>query len=155
MKNRRFIFFETRHSLLVFLNWRILAIIQIWKSTYIEEISMDNKNSKTEDEKKRENENTGKFAGTVGGALAGAQVGTVIVPVVGTVAGAIVGGVLGSEVGKKYGGSLLNKLNSKSNPQVAEKTDVTAELERLAKLHKQGVLDDDEFKAAKAALLNL
>ena len=76
-------------------------------------------------------------------------------PVVGTFAGALVGGVVGSEVGKKIGGSLLNKFKEKPAAQPTEKQDVTAELERLAKLHKQGVLDDDEFKAAKAALLNL
>jgi hypothetical protein len=46
-------------------------------------------------------------------------------------------------------------LNGKEKSQSAEKPDITAELERLAKLHKQGVLDDKEFKAAKAALLNI
>lgn len=112
---------------------------------------MENKKEKTQAQQE-ENEKAGKLAGMAGGALAGAQVGSVIVPVVGTFAGALVGGVLGSEVGKKVGGSLLNKLNKGGK---AEKPDVTSELERLAKLHKQGVLDDEEFKAAKAALLNL
>ena len=36
-----------------------------------------------------------------------------------------------------------------------DKKDVTTELERLAKLHKQGILDDAEFKAAKASLLDI
>jgi len=33
--------------------------------------------------------------------------------------------------------------------------DVTAELERLADLHQRGILSGDEFRAAKAQLLNL
>lgn len=110
-----------------------------------------NEEKKSQEEK--ENENTGKVAGTIGGALTGMSVGGAIIPVIGAIPGAIVGGVIGSEVGKKFGGSLLNKFGGKN--QSAEKTDVTAELERLAKLHKQGVIDDEEFKAAKASLLNL
>jgi hypothetical protein len=35
------------------------------------------------------------------------------------------------------------------------KVDVTSELARLAELRAAGVLDDDEFKAAKAKLLGL
>src|SRR5687768_8993225 len=116
---------------------------------------MENKKEKSQADQTEENEKAGRLAGIAGGALAGAQVGSVIVPVVGTFAGALVGGVLGSEVGKKVGGSLLNKFNNKEKTEAAEKPDITAELERLAKLHKQGVLDDEEFKAAKAALLNL
>ncbi len=48
-------------------------------------------------------------------------------------------------------------MNSKKEAATenSDKKDVTAELERLAKLHKQGVLDDAEFKAAKASLLNI
>jgi membrane protease subunit (stomatin/prohibitin family) len=34
-------------------------------------------------------------------------------------------------------------------------TDSTAELERLAKLHESGALNDEEFAAAKAKLLGL
>jgi membrane protease subunit (stomatin/prohibitin family) len=34
-------------------------------------------------------------------------------------------------------------------------TDVTAELQKLADLHKQGVLTDDEFAAMKKKLLGL
>ncbi len=107
---------------------------------------------------KEDNEKAGSLAGVAGGALAGAQVGTVLIPipVVGTFTGALVGGALGSKVGKKYGGALLNKLGSNKAEVAPEaKKDVTAELERLANLHKQGVLSDEEFKAAKASLLNL
>ena len=106
---------------------------------------------------KEENERAGSLAGVAGGALAGAQVGTVIMPVVGTFAGAVVGGALGSKIGKKYGGALLDKLGSNKSEAAAPeaKKDVMAELERLAELHKQGVLSDDEFRAAKASLLNL
>jgi hypothetical protein len=58
---------------------------------------------------------------------------------------------------KKIGGGLLNKLGGKEETTSASngKKDITAELERLAKLHKQGVLNDEEFKAAKASLLNI
>lgn len=110
---------------------------------------------------KEDNEKAGSLAGVAGGALAGAQVGTVLIPipVIGTFTGALVGGALGSRVGKKYGGALLDKLGSnKSDAAEAateNKKDVTAELERLANLHKQGILTDEEFKAAKASLLNL
>lgn len=108
---------------------------------------------------KEDNEKAGSLAGVAGGALAGAQVGTVLIPipVVGTFTGALVGGALGSKVGKKYGGALLDKFNTKApdEPAAEEKKDVTAELERLAKLHKQGILSDEEFKAAKASLLGL
>ncbi len=110
---------------------------------------------------KEDNERTGGLAGAAGGALAGAQVGTVLIPipVVGTFTGALVGGALGSKIGKKYGGALLDKLGS-NEQDTAEaapegKKDITAELERLAKLHKQGILSDEEFKAAKASLLGL
>ncbi len=110
---------------------------------------------------KEDNERAGGLAGVAGGAIAGAKVGTVLIPipVVGTFTGALVGGALGSKVGKKYGGALLDKLGS-NKPDTTEaapesKKDVTAELERLANLHKQGILTDEEFKAAKASLLNL
>ncbi|HEX8738211.1 MAG TPA: SHOCT domain-containing protein, partial [Pyrinomonadaceae bacterium] len=94
------------------------------------------------------------LSGLGAGVITGAAIGSTIVPVVGTFAGALVGGALGSEVGKKYGSKILDKLGSKKSG-ASDKTDVTAELERLAALHKQGVLDDEEFKAAKASLLNL
>ena len=114
-------------------------------------------NKKDTDQQTEENEKAGKLSGIGAGVVTGAAIGTSIMPVVGTFAGALVGGVVGSEVGKKVGGSLLNKFGSKkeSSPASADKKDVTTELERLAALHKQGVLDDDEFKAAKAGLLNI
>ena len=106
---------------------------------------------------KEENERAGSLAGVAGGALAGAQVGTVLMPVVGTFTGALVGGVLGSKVGKKYGGALLDKFNNKTDAEESSsgKKDVTAELERLANLREKGVLSEDEFRAAKASLLDL
>lgn len=110
---------------------------------------------------KEDNEKAGSLAGVAGGAIAGAKVGTVLIPipVVGTFTGALVGGALGSKVGKKYGGALLDKIGS-NKPDTAEvvsenKKDVTAELERLANLHKQGILTDEEFKAAKSSFLGL
>jgi phage tail tape-measure protein len=109
---------------------------------------------------KDENEKTGGIAGAGAGVIAGAQIGTVLlpIPVVGTVAGALVGGVLGSKVGKRVGGAILDKLDMNKSEQssgAAGKKDVTAELERLAKLREQGVLSEEEFKAAKAGLLGL
>ena len=113
-------------------------------------------NNENKSNEQEENEKAGKMSGIGAGVITGAAIGTSIMPVVGTFAGALVGGVVGSEVGKKVGGSLLDKFGSKKDSsQATNKTDVTAELERLAALHKQGVLDDDEFKAAKASLLNL
>jgi phage tail tape-measure protein len=116
---------------------------------------MENNEKKTNQEE--ENEKAGKLSGLGAGVITGAAIGTSILPVVGTFAGALVGGVVGSEVGKKVGGSLLNKFGGKDKKEAetSEKSDVTAELQKLAKLHKDGVLDDEEFKAAKAKLLNL
>ena len=115
---------------------------------------MENNEKKTSEQE--ENEKVGKLSGLGAGVITGAAVGSVV-PIVGTFAGALVGGVVGSEVGKKVGGSLLNKFTGKDKNQAgsAEKPDVSAELQKLAKLHKEGVLDDEEFKAAKAQLLNL
>lgn len=115
---------------------------------------MENNEKKTNEQE--ENEKVGKLSGIGAGVITGAAVGSVV-PIVGTFAGALVGGVVGSEVGKKVGGSLLNKFTGKSKDQTeaAEKPDVSAELQKLAKLHKEGILDDEEFKAAKAQLLNL
>jgi phage tail tape-measure protein len=100
-------------------------------------------------------ENAGKLSGLAGGVISGAAIGTSILGPVGTFAGALVGGVVGSEVGKKVGGTLLGKFGGKKESESAAKPDVTAELQKLAKLHKDGVLSDEEFKAAKAQLLNL
>lgn len=46
---------------------------------------------------------------------------------------------------------------AQAQPQAAAPatTDVTAELQKLADLHKQGVLTDDEFAAMKKKLLGL
>jgi uncharacterized membrane protein YebE (DUF533 family) len=41
------------------------------------------------------------------------------------------------------------------DPAAAAPTDSTAELERLAKLHESGALNDEEFAAAKSKLLGL
>ena len=116
---------------------------------------MANEENKTNREE--ENEKAGKLSGLGAGVITGAAIGSSIMPVVGTFAGALVGGVVGSEVGKKVGGTLLNKFGGKDKKETesAGKVDVTAELQKLAKLHKDGVLDDEEFKAAKAQLLNL
>jgi hypothetical protein len=40
-------------------------------------------------------------------------------------------------------------------PAPAEEDDATAQLQKLAALHTQGVLTDDEFAAAKAKILGL
>jgi phage tail tape-measure protein len=119
------------------------------------EIFMENNEKKNNQEE--ENEKAGKLSGLGAGVITGSAIGSSIMPVVGTFAGALVGGVVGSEVGKKVGGSLLNKFGSKDKKEEAsaEKTDVTAELQKLAKLHKDGVIDEEEFKAAKARILNL
>lgn len=96
------------------------------------------------------------MAGAGAGVLAGAQLGTVLlpIPVIGTFTGALVGGLVGTRVGKKLGGALLDKFDSTQSAQ-ASRADVMNELERLAKLKDAGVLDEEEFKAAKAKLLGL
>ena len=114
---------------------------------------MENKDKKTTEQE--ENEKVGKMSGLAGGVISGAAIGSSILPGPGTFVGALVGGVVGSEVGKKVGGTLLNTFGGKKEAGSAEKPDVTAELQKLAKLHKDGVLSDEEFKAAKAQLLNL
>ena len=120
---------------------------------------MSDKQQNEAAKQKEENEKTGGLAGTGAGILTGAQIGTVLIPipVIGTFTGALVGGVLGSKVGKKYGGALLDKFNNKDAAKTStdDKKDVTAELERLAALREKGVLSEDEFRAAKASLLDL
>lgn len=113
---------------------------------------MDNNEKKTKEQE--ENERAGKLAGIGAGVITGATIGSVV-PIVGTFAGGLVGGVVGSEVGKKVGGKLLNTFKKDSSENRVAQTDVTAELEKLAKLREQGMIDDEEFKAAKAKLLNL
>lgn len=110
---------------------------------------------------KEENEKNGGLAGAGAGVVAGAQVGSVIIPIpiVGTFTGALVGGIVGSKIGKKVGGKLMNSLSpgekASTSEQPATKQDLTKELERLAQLKAQGILDEDEFRAAKAKLLGL
>ncbi len=98
------------------------------------------------------------LAGAGAGVLAGAQVGTVLlpIPVVGTFTGALVGGLIGTKIGKKVGGAILDAVGTgtTTRPQ-GTASNVQNELERLAKLHREGVLSDEEFKAAKAKLLGL
>lgn len=111
--------------------------------------------------KREDNDKTAKMAGAGAGVLAGAQVGTVLlpIPVVGTFTGALVGGLIGTKIGKKVGGVLLDKINVAEDQVCAGSTqakpDVARELERLAQLRAAGVIDEDEFKAAKAKLLGL
>lgn len=102
----------------------------------------------------RENDKTAKMAGAGAGALAGAQLGTALVPipVVGTFSGALVGGLLGTRVGKKVGGVILDKIDSASS---CDRSQVMEELERLAKLKEAGVIDEEEFKAAKSKILGV
>lgn len=98
------------------------------------------------------------LAGAGAGVLAGAQVGTVLlpIPVVGTFTGALVGGLIGTKIGKKVGGAILDAVGTGSNARPQNSgSNVQNELERLAKLHREGVLSDDEFKAAKAKILGL
>jgi phage tail tape-measure protein len=112
---------------------------------------------------KKENDKNARMAGAGAGVLAGAQLGTVLlpIPVVGTFTGALVGGLIGTKIGKRIGGVILDKMEpveeslTASGSAPRNKTDVTQELERLAQLRAAGVLDEDEFKAAKAKLLGL
>lgn len=106
--------------------------------------------------RKAEDEKTAGIAGAGAGVLAGAQVGTVIlpIPVVGTFTGALVGGMIGSKIGKKVGGTLIDKWNS-CTERSSSQPDLTKELERLAKLKDQGLLSEEEFRAAKAKLLGV
>ena len=115
----------------------------------------DKENKNAAAEQTDENEKVGKMSGLGAGVISGAAIGSSILPGVGTFAGALVGGVVGSEVGKKVGGTLLGKFGGKKESESAAKPDVTAELQKLAKLHKDGILSNEEFKAAKAQLLNL
>lgn len=111
---------------------------------------------------KKENDKSAQLAGTGAGVIAGAQVGTLLlpIPIVGTFTGALVGGLIGTKIGKRFGGALLDKMSpvdeclDASRPG-SMKSNVTAELERLGQLRAAGVIDEDEFKAAKAKLLGL
>jgi phage tail tape-measure protein len=112
--------------------------------------------------RREEHEKAGSIAGVGAGALAGAQVGTVIlpIPVVGTFAGALVGGIIGSRIGKRVGSSLSEAFNSATRCEAArdrraDEEQMMAELERLGRLRDQGLLTEEEFKAAKAKILGL
>lgn len=132
-------------------------------------------------EKQEENERTGSLAGLGAGVLAGAAAGSAVFPVVGTFVGAVAGGLLGSEVGKVIGGTVLNALGGlvgeaapadtnpgEQGPLVTPPPEAPAgpsvapngptmlnQLERLSQLRAQGMISDDEFKAAKAKLLGI
>ncbi len=102
----------------------------------------------------KENENIGSLSGTIAGAIAGAGLGTAVLPVVGTFVGALGGGILGSQFGRTIGGAILNSLDpSVSAPPAADSASVIDQLERLGKLHEQGLITAEEFSAAKAKIL--
>lgn len=108
-----------------------------------------------------QNEEIGSLTGIVGGALAGASVGSAVLPVFGTFAGALVGGIVGSQIGRTVGGAVLNAFDPKaastqaSSPAEPDNADIISQLERLGGLRSQGVITEEEFKAAKAKLLGL
>lgn len=125
-----------------------------------------NEYTKAANDYRKDNDKTAGMAGAGAGVLAGAQVGTVLlpIPVVGTFTGALLGGLIGTKIGKKVGGVLLDKMGpaeqaftsgSGNCSPGAGKVDVSQELSRLAELRAAGVLNEDEFKAAKAKLLGL
>lgn len=105
-----------------------------------------------------DNERAGSLAGLGAGALTGARIGTALIPipVVGTFTGAVVGGVLGSELGRRVGNMVLETVSSvmPARPS-ADKGNIAKQLAKLSQLHSEGILTDEEFRAAKARLLNL
>lgn len=105
----------------------------------------------------KENEKTAGIAGAGAGVIAGAQVGTVIlpIPIIGTFTGALVGGIVGTKIGKKVGTALMDKFSSSDKSASKSQPDITAELQRLAALHAQGMITEEEYKAAKAKILGL
>lgn len=111
---------------------------------------------------KEEHQRAGSFAGLGAGALTGAQLGTALIPIpfVGTFTGALIGGALGSEVGKRIGGAVLGAFDSvlpgaQDGTSTAAGGDVTAQLEKLGQLRAQGLLTEEEFRAAKSKLLGI
>jgi phage tail tape-measure protein len=100
-----------------------------------------------------QNEEIGSLTGIAAGAIAGAGVGSALLPVVGTFAGALVGGILGSQIGRTVGGAFLDSLTP-GEPS-APPEDITSQLERLGQLRAQGVITEEEFKAAKAKILGV
>ncbi len=113
------------------------------------------------DEPQKQPDETGAMAGMSAGTVTGASIGTVLIPVpfVGTFAGALVGGMLGSKMGRAIGNAVQKKLKTpspglESPPSIQNTGDgFLGQLERLGRLRDQGVLNDEEFKAAKAKLL--
>lgn len=110
-----------------------------------------------------QNEHVGGMAGLGAGVLAGAAAGSAVMPVFGTFTGALIGGLVGSELGKSIGGPILDSFTipptmhhaSESEAAQAAGPDVLAQLERLGQLRSQGIISEDEFKAAKARILGL
>lgn len=111
---------------------------------------------------KNEHEEVGGLAGLGAGVLAGAAAGTAVMPIVGTFTGALVGGLVGSELGKTVGGALLDAFDvppadapQPHGPAQAGGPEVLEQLERLARMKEQGLINEEEFQAAKARLLGL
>ncbi len=112
---------------------------------------------------KNEHEEVGGLAGLGAGVLAGAAAGTAVMPIVGTFTGALVGGLVGSELGKTVGGALLDAFDvphadappTHHGPTQAGGPEVLEQLERLARMKEQGLINEEEFQAAKARLLGL
>lgn len=105
-----------------------------------------------------DNERAGSLAGLGAGAMTGARIGTALIPIpiVGTFTGAVVGGVLGSELGKRVGNVVLERVSSIMPSKPAGGSgNMPKQLAQLGKLHTEGVLTEEEFRAAKARLLNL
>ncbi len=119
--------------------------------------------------KQNQNEEVGGLAGLGAGVIAGASAGTAVMPVLGTFTGALIGGLFGNELGKTIGGPLLDTFSWPEEPeyptpqpvqpeqsaQAASGEDVLSQLERLSQLKSQGMISEEEFKAAKARLLGL
>ena len=105
-----------------------------------------------------QHEQVGSLTGIAAGALAGASLGSAVLPIVGTFAGALVGGILGSEIGRTVGGTVLNIIDpgeTVSSTESANNQTIISQLERLGELKTQGLITEEEFKAAKAKLLGL
>jgi phage tail tape-measure protein len=116
-------------------------------------------------EQHKQNEHVGGIAGLGAGVLAGAAAGSAVMPVLGTFTGALIGGLAGSELGKVVGGAVLDAFTippeEMASPSAGGSSsqgsgvDVLDQLERLGQLKAQGVISDEEFKAAKAKLLGM
>lgn len=107
-----------------------------------------------EQQQKDQNQQIGGLAGLGAGVLAGASAGTAVFPVIGTFAGAMIGGLLGNEVGKTVGGAILDTFTIPGG-HAHDHEDVTEQLERLREMKEQGLLSEEEFKAAKARILGI